>query len=116
MAICDTVPYMGQAMFMKCSAQVHSLNLLYGTCPLLHKMPPLSLDSLHKEAYFPRPAGGAVEKNWQLVSPATKSVDLRLSAKLGLNPHFCLSFQQGNMFKKKNSMLNERSLAYKGNC
>ena len=57
---------MGQAMFMKCSAQVHSLNLLYGTHPLLLKKPPLSLDSLQKVAYFPRPAGGAVEKNRQL--------------------------------------------------
>ena len=58
-------------MFMKCSVQVHSLNLLYGTHPLLLKMPPLSLDSLQKVGHFPRPAGGAVEKNRQLVSPVT---------------------------------------------
>ena len=59
-------------MFMICSAQVHSLNLLYGT--LLLKMPPLSLASLQKVAYLPRPAGGAVEKERQLVSPVTPHI------------------------------------------
>ena len=58
-------------MFMKCSAQVHSLNLLYVTCLLLLKMPLLSLHSLQKVGYLARPAGGAVEKNRQLVSPVT---------------------------------------------
>ena len=53
---------MGQAMFMKCSAQVHSLNLLYMTHPLLLKMPLLSLHSLQKVGYLAKPAGGTVEK------------------------------------------------------
>ena len=39
--------------------------------PTFTKMPHFSLDSLGKEAYLPRPAGGAAEKNWQLVSPVT---------------------------------------------
>ena len=49
-------------MFMKCTMQVHSLNLLYMTCPHLLKMPHLSLDTLNKVGYLARPAGGAVEK------------------------------------------------------
>ena len=63
---------MGQAKFMKCTVEVHSLNFLYGHAHFYKKMPHLSLDSLGKEAYLPSwPAGGAVEKNWQLVSPVT---------------------------------------------
>ena len=49
-------------MLLQCSVQVHSLNFLYVTHPQLKKMPHLSLDSLGKEAYLPRPAGGTVEK------------------------------------------------------
>ena len=60
-------------MLLQCIAEVHSLNFLYVTYPQLKKIPHLSLDSLGKEAYLPRPAGGAVEKNWQLVSPVTTS-------------------------------------------
>ena len=59
-------------MFMKC-AHVYSSNLLYVTCPLLLKMPLLSLHSLQKVGYLARPDGGAVGKNRQLVSPVTPS-------------------------------------------
>ena len=43
--------------------------------PTFTKMPHFSLDSLGKEAYLPGPAGGAVEKNWQLVSSVTASLE-----------------------------------------
>ena len=49
-------------MFMKCSVHVYSLNLLYVTCPLLLKMPLLSLHSLQKVGYLVRSAGGAVRE------------------------------------------------------
>ena len=42
-------------------------------CPLLLIRPHLSLDSLQKVGLLARPAGGAVEKNGQLVSPVTTS-------------------------------------------
>ena len=41
------------------------------THPLLLIKPLLSLDSLQKVGFLARPAGGAVEKNGQLVSPVT---------------------------------------------
>ena len=58
-------------MFMKCSVHVYSLNMLYVTCLLLLKIPLMSLHSSQKVGYLARPAGGAVEKNRQLVSPVT---------------------------------------------
>ena len=60
------------------------LKFLVCDTPTIEKMPPLSLDSgLGKETYLPRPAGGAVEKNWQLVSPVTPD-NLTLA---NLHPH-----------------------------
>ena len=38
-------------------------------CPPLLIRPHLSLDSFQKVGLLARPAGGAVEKNWHLVSP-----------------------------------------------
>ena len=47
------------------------LKFLVYDMPTIEKIPHLSLDSLGKEAFLPRPGGGAVEKNRQLVSPVT---------------------------------------------
>ena len=56
---------------MKCTAQVSNRNFLYVPCPLLLIRPHLSLDSFQKVGLLARPAGGAVEKNGQLVSSVT---------------------------------------------
>ena len=64
-------PYMGAGNVMYCTVQVHSFNLLSVTHPHLKKMPHLCLDSLQKEACLARPARGAVDHSWQLVSPVT---------------------------------------------
>ena len=42
-------------------------------------MPLLSLDSLQKVGFLAGPAGGAVEKNGQLVSPVTVEIHFTLS-------------------------------------
>ena len=44
-------------------------------CPLLLIRPHLSLDSLQKVGLLARPAGGAVEKNGQLVTPVTMVIE-----------------------------------------
>ena len=67
-------PYMGAGNVMYCTAQVHSLNLLSVTCPQLIKMLHLCLDSLQKVACLSRPAGGAADQSWELVSPVTLSL------------------------------------------
>ena len=56
------IPYMGQAMLLECTAQVHSSNILSVTCPQLKICLICAWTQQWKEACLPRPAGGAVEK------------------------------------------------------
>ena len=62
-------------MYWQCIAQVHLSNILSVTCPQLIKMPHLCLHLMGKEACMARPAGGAVQIDWQLLSPVTAAVE-----------------------------------------
>ena len=53
------------------TAHVYSVNILYMAHPKIKVMPPLCLVLPDKEAYMPRPDGGTVEIDWQLLSPVT---------------------------------------------
>ena len=60
------IPYM---VLVMCTAHVYSSNILSGTHPKMIKMSHLCLDLMGKEACMARPAGGAVELDWLLLSP-----------------------------------------------
>ena len=53
------------------TVHVYSLNILCVDCPKMEIMPSLCLELPGKEAYMPRPEGGTVEIDWQLLSPVT---------------------------------------------
>ena len=61
------------------TAHVYSANILSGPCPKMKIVPPLYLELPGKEAYMPRPEGGAVEIHWQLLSPVTAPPDICFS-------------------------------------
>ena len=47
------------------------------THPKMKIVPPLCLELPGTEAYMPRPEGGAVEIDWQLLSPVTPLISLQ---------------------------------------
>ena len=58
-------------VLVMCSVHVYSVNFLYMEHPEMEIVRHLCLELPVKEAYLPRPAGGAVEIDWQLLSPVT---------------------------------------------
>ena len=55
------------------TSHVYSANILSRPHPKIKIVPPLCLVLPGKEAYMPSPEGGAVEIDWQLLSPVTTS-------------------------------------------
>ena len=66
--IIAAIPYL---VLVMSTAHVYSVNILYVPHPKMKIMPPLCLEWADKEAYMPRPDGGTVEIDWQLLSPVT---------------------------------------------
>ena len=62
------IPYL---VLVMCSAHVCTVNFLYIEHPEMEIVPHLCLELPVKEAYLPRPEGGTVEIDWQLLSPVT---------------------------------------------
>ena len=69
--IIASIPYL---VLVMSTVHVYSVNILYVPCPKMKIMLPLCLEWPGKEAYMPKPDGGAVKIDWQLLSPVTPLV------------------------------------------
>ena len=73
--MCDSIYGTDNVLTMILHMSIHANILSVMTCPQLIKMSYLCLHWMGKEACMARPAGGAVEIDWQLLSPVTTYKD-----------------------------------------